>query len=94
MIRMKNLMEALKYQLPLRRALRNFLITGNAWGMFSRYSHLSRSAGRPKIAYPTYESAAKAAKSMEKKHGKHFSVYKCIFCDGFHVGKNRENKYE
>lgn len=94
MIKPANLIKALRHQLPLQRALRNFLITRNAWGMFSRYSHVSRSSGKPKIAYPTYESAAKAAASMGKKHGKHFSVYKCVFCDGFHIGKNRDNKYE
>jgi len=93
MIRIRNLIQALKYQLPLRRALRNFFVTRNAWGMFSINSHISQSSGKPKIAFPTYESALKAAQSMEKKHGKHFSVYKCVFCDGFHIGKNRDNKY-
>ena len=29
---------------------------------------------------------------MEKKHGVHFSVYKCAWCDGWHIGKNSENK--
>lgn len=94
MIKLTNLFQALKYQLPLKRAFRNFLITRNAWGMFSQYSHISRSTGKPKIAFPTYESASRAAEQMGKKHGKHFSVYKCVFCDGFHIGKNRENKYE
>ena len=94
MIKLSNLLKALRYQLPIKRALRNFFVTRNAWGMFSRYSHISRSAGKPKVGYPTYESAVRAAASMEKKHGKHFSVYKCVFCDGFHIGKNRDNKYE
>ena len=42
--------------------------------------------------YNTKESATKAAESMKKKMNKHFSVYKCIFCDGYHLGKNRDNK--
>lgn len=29
---------------------------------------------------------------MKEKLGKHFSVYKCVFCDGYHLGKNRDNK--
>ena len=29
---------------------------------------------------------------MGKKHGVHFSVYKCAWCDGWHVGKNAQNK--
>ena len=94
MIRIRNLMLALKYQLPLRRALRNFFITRNAWGMFSINSHISQSSGKPKIAFPTYESAQKAAERMGQKHGKHFSVYKCVFCDSFHIGKNKDNKYD
>lgn len=36
----------------------------------------------------------KPQKKMGEKHGKHFSVYKCVFCDGYHIGKNRDNKYE
>ncbi|MBQ7850582.1 MAG: hypothetical protein IJ343_12710 [Clostridia bacterium] len=94
MIRLRNLVQALKYQLPVRRALRNFFVTRNAWGMFSINSHVSQSTGKEKIAFPTYESAQRAAESMGRKHGKHFSVYKCVFCDGFHIGKNRDNKYE
>ena len=42
--------------------------------------------------YNTIESARKAAESMEKKKKVHFSVYKCVFCDGYHIGKNRDNK--
>lgn len=29
---------------------------------------------------------------MGNKYGVHFSVYKCLYCDGWHCGKNRENK--
>lgn len=93
-IKLSNLFLALKYQLPLKRMFRNFLITRNGWGMFSMNSHISQSTGKPKVPYPTYEQAARAAEKMGKKHGKHFSVYKCVFCDGFHIGKNRDNKYE
>ena len=31
---------------------------------------------------------------MSKKHNTHFSFYKCLFCDGYHIGKNRDNKTE
>lgn len=93
-MKLTNLLRALKYQLPLKRAFRNFFITRNAWGMFSINSHISQSTGQPKIAYPSFESASRAAEKMGKKHCRHFSVYKCVFCDGFHIGKNRDNKYE
>lgn len=43
----------------------------------------------PKISYNHKESAIKAAQSMEKKNGVHYSVYKCIYCDGYHIGRNR-----
>lgn len=92
MVKIRNIILALKYQLPLKRLFRNFFITGNGWGMFSKYSHISQSNGQAKIAYKHYDSASKAAQKMSEKTGKHFSVYKCIYCDGFHIGKNRDNK--
>lgn len=71
---------------------RNFFITRNAWGAFSINSHINQHNGKPKVMYNTVEGALKAAEAMSKKTGKHFSFYKCLFCDGFHVGKNRDNK--
>lgn len=90
-MKIKNLYLALKGQLPLKRAFRNFFITGNAWGMFHRRSHY-REEGKEKQIYPSKASAERAAESMKRKHNKHFSVYKCLFCDGYHLGKNRDNK--
>lgn len=93
MIKLKNLYLGLKGQLPWKRFFRNFFITGNAWGMFSINSHINQNTKQPKVMYKTLSGAEKAAKKMGEKHGKHFSVYKCIFCDGYHIGKNRDNKY-
>lgn len=90
-IKLKNLKLALQDQLPFKRAFRNFFITGNAWGMFSKRSHLNLD-GKPKVVYNTRPSAEKAAASMGTKYTKHFSVYKCIYCNGYHLGKNRDNK--
>ena len=91
MVKIKNLILGLKGQLPIKRAFRNFFITGNAWGMFSKQSHI-RKDGKLKQSFPTVDSANKSAQQMSKKHKKHFSVYKCVHCDGFHLGKNRDNK--
>lgn len=91
-IQLKNLIPALKSQLPLKRAFRNFFITGNAWGLFSINSHVNQTSGKEKVAYSSQESAAKAAASMEKKYSHHYSIYKCAYCDGWHIGKNRDNK--
>ena len=91
-MKLKNLLLALYEQGPLKRAFRNFVITRNAWGMFFKSSHQRQDTGKLKVMYKTKETAIKAAESMGKKMNKHFSVYKCIFCDGYHLGKNRDNK--
>jgi len=91
-IKIKNVILALKEQGPFKRAFRNFIITRNAWGMFHINSHQRQDTGKEKVSYSTKTSAVKAADSMKKKTEKHFSTYKCIFCDGYHLGKNRDNK--
>lgn len=88
----QNIIPWLKDQLSRPQWFRNFFITRNAWASFSVYSHVRRSNGEPKISYPTKEVALKAAEKMGGKHGVHFSVYKCLYCDGWHCGKNSENK--
>jgi hypothetical protein len=60
--------------------------------MFHKNSHLRADTGLPKVMYNTKESALKSAESMGKKRGVHFSTYKCVFCDGYHIGRNRDNK--
>lgn len=90
-VKVKNIILGLWEQGPPLRAFRNFFITGNSWGLFSRWSHY-RKDGTEKVSY-SKKSAKKAAKRMETKHGVHFSVHKCIYCDGYHLGKNRDNKY-
>ena len=91
-IKFKNLILALREQGPFKRAFRNFVITRNAWGMFSINSHQRQDNGKLKVMFNTKESATRAAESMKKKMNKHFSVYKCMFCDGYHLGRNRDNK--
>lgn len=88
-MKLRNVIIALRYQLPLSRMWRNFVVTRNAWGLFHQNSHIAQATGKPKVCYNTLPSAEKAAASMEKKHGGRFRPYKCVFCDGFHIGKNR-----
>lgn len=90
---MRNIILVVKDQMPLKRFIRNFFITRNAWGLFHINSHISQGSGKPKVMYNTKASATKAAESMAKKHGVWFSNYKCLHCDGYHIGKNRDNKY-
>lgn len=91
MMKIKNIYLALKDQLPLKRFVVN-LFKGHIFGLFSVNSHQRFDTGKPKVMYNTKESATKSAKSMSEKRGVHFSNYKCVFCDGYHIGKNRENK--
>ena len=91
-MKIKNLLLAIYDQLTRKGAWRNIFVTHNAFGIFSRYSHIARGSGKPKMPYPTKAVALKAAKAMSEKHGVHFSVYKCAWCDGWHVGKNSQNK--
>ena len=91
-ISFKNSILAIWNQLTRKGAWRNIFVTHNAFGIFSEYSYISRRNGKPKIPYPNKKVALRAAEAMEKKHGVHFSVYKCAWCDGWHIGKNAQNK--
>ena len=91
-MKLRNLWLALLDQGPPRRFLRNFLITRNAWGLFHRNSHIARGSGKPKVQYNTKASAEMAAAAMFKKNGCYFSNYKCLHCDGYHIGRNRSNR--
>ena len=89
---MKEMLKAIGYQLKRKGAMRDIFITHNAFGIFSKNSHtnMHNNVGKDKQKYPTEASAWKAAEIMEGKFGGHFSVYKCGYCDGYHIGKDRE----
>ena len=89
-MKLKNLFLALKDQMPISRFVRN-LRKGHLIGLFSKRSH-ENADGKPKISYSSKKSATKAAEAMKKKRGVYFSNYKCVWCDGYHIGKNSENK--
>jgi hypothetical protein len=55
-------------------------------GIFSKYSHLKKD-GIAKQTYNTEASALRAAEAMQKRYDGTFACYKCMFCDGYHVGK-------
>jgi len=60
--------------------------------LFHKNSHFRGDTGQAKVMYNTKKTALKSAEAMSKKRGTHFSTYKCIFCDGYYIGSNRENK--
>lgn len=87
-IKFKNLPVWIKHQLNLDGWIKRLFIKRSAWGAFSVYSHIKRSNGKPKNAYSTKSKAENAAVDMAKKYGKPFTVYKCLFCDGWHVSQD------
>ena len=88
----KNFWIWFKDQFSRKRFFYNMFISRNALGAFSINSHINQHTGQPKITYNHFETAQKSAEKMSQKHNTHFSVYKCLFCDGYHIGKNRDNK--
>ena len=86
-MKLKNIVLALKDQLPLKRLLRN-LWNGRVTGLMHPRTHL-REDGTPKVMYNTKASAVRAATQMTEKKGVPFGNWKCMHCDGFHIGKNR-----
>ena len=91
-IKFKNFWLWFSDQVLRKKAFYNFFISRNAWGAFSINSHIRGDNQQPKVMYNTKKSALRAAENMGKKYNKHFSVYKCLFCDGYHIGKNMNNK--
>jgi len=77
----------LKDQLSRPGWFRNLFVDRSVWGAFSIYAHARRSDGKSKIAYSSKAKAEKAALDMSKKYGYPFAVYKCLFCEGWHISK-------
>ena len=91
-MKLRNIFLALKDQGPPSRFFRNFFITRNAWGLFHINSHVNSGSGKPKVQYSSKAVALKAAEAMKKKNNCYYSTYKCARCDGYHIGRNRDNK--
>ena len=73
---------------------RHFFVKGNAWGAFSIHSHFKRSDGKPKTIYPHRAQAQKVANKLSERIGVPFTVYKCLFCAGWHVVKDSSSEGE
>lgn len=85
---LKNIYLVIRDQMPLKRFVMNFFVTRNAWGLFHKNSHISFRSGKPKVKYNTKKTAVGAALNMSLKYRHQFSAYKCLHCDGYHIGKN------
>ena len=87
LMKLRNLFLVFRDQLPVSRLWRN-LRSGNIRGLLHPRSHRTH-AGNVKVMYGSRPTAERAAESMRTKTGNYFSTYKCLYCDGYHVGKNR-----
>lgn len=89
-IRLKYMGSWLKDQLSRPEWFRNLIVNRSAWGAFSIYAHIRRSDSKAKRAYVSKANAEKAAFEMSMKYGYSFVVYKCLFCEGWHISKTTE----
>lgn len=67
------------------------LFRRKSWGVFSVYAHVRRSDRRPKAISDTKERALATADFMAKKYGGDYTVYKCVYCNGWHVAKESQS---
>lgn len=66
------------------------LFQRKTWGVFSVYAHVRRSDRQPKSASDTKEKAYATADFMTTKYGGNYSVYKCVYCNGWHLAKGEQ----
>lgn len=90
--KLKELCKAILFQIKEKNAFKNIFVTHNAFGIFSINSHtnMHNNVGKDKQMYKTKESAIKSAEWMAQKYGGEFSAYKCAYCSGYHIGRNKE----
>lgn len=78
-----DVIQAIRYQ-----GVANFIVPPrNGWGIFSRRSHV-RADGTPKRCQ-WEDEAVRTAELMSCADRGEYEAYKCLFCEGFHVGRNR-----
>ena len=68
------------------------LFQRKTWGVFSPFAHCRRSDHAPKQTYKTKSKALSVAMEMGQKYGGTYSIYKCVYCDGWHVSRDGGEK--
>jgi hypothetical protein len=86
-MKLKNIWLAFKDQLPWKRLWRNYR-NGRIIGLLHIRSH-QNADGKPKIKYNTKATAIRSAAAMAEKRSVPFGNWKCLHCDGYHIGKNK-----
>ena len=84
------LWNGIRDQLPFSRLVKN-TFKGHILGLFHKRSHY-RKSGNEKVGYNTKKSAMNTKEIMDKRYNTHHSIYRCIYCGKYHLGKNRGNK--
>ena len=92
-IKVKYVGSWVRHQLSQPQWFHDLFVSRTAWGAFSIYSHLRRSDGKTKIVFRSQHKAERSAVDQSNKYGARFAVYKCLFCEGWHVSKvvDKEN---
>lgn len=86
-----NIKLVIKDQMPLKRFFVNFFVTRNAWGLFSKNSHIATYNNKEKVGYNSKESSLRAAEHMSKKYPENiYNSYKCLHCEKYHIGRNKK----
>lgn len=88
-IKFKNLIFGVVFQISQPEFYVNKRFRQNMRGIFHINSHIAKNSKTPKQTYGHYETALRAAGRMHEKTGKEYRVYKCIYCDSWHIGKPR-----
>jgi hypothetical protein len=83
-VRIKNLVWGILFQVTRKDFMR-----GNVKAILHINSHIVKKTKQPKVAYGHYETALRAATRMAEKNNKTYGVYKCVYCDSWHIGKKR-----
>ena len=85
----KYLIQAWLFQIFHKHAFKNIFITKNALGIMSINSHIRHFNGKEKVVYNSRKVAKKCAEALSKEKGLDFDYYKCAYCKGYHIGKNK-----
>lgn len=68
------------------------LFQRKTWGVFSVYAHVRRSDRHPKAVPDSKERALTTSSFMAEKYGGKYSVYKCVYCNGWHAAKESHSQ--
>lgn len=87
-----NILKALKSELPLKKILYKLFISQEIQATIKMRLHIRSHINfnqMNKIYYDNIDKANDRAKLLSNWNKKNFVAYKCLFCNGFHIGENK-----